>query len=81
MRSTPPAAGLKLERCVSTRPDVHCPELLRTGVIRKLPEPSGEVVRPDLRPPRGRRGEGGLDGDGGRGDEDCGDEHGSHEDS
>jgi hypothetical protein len=40
MRSTPPAGALKSVRWVSIRADVHCPALLRIGVIRRLPEPS-----------------------------------------
>ena len=40
MRSTPPAGALKSVRWVSIRDEVHCPEPLRIGVIRRLPEPS-----------------------------------------
>src|SRR5215217_8088940 len=40
MRSTPPDGALKSVRCVSIRAEVHWPLLPRTGVMRRLPEPS-----------------------------------------
>src|ERR671917_164793 len=40
MRSSPPDGGLKLDRTVSIRAEVHWPEPLRIGVITRLPLPS-----------------------------------------
>src|SRR5262245_41163961 len=40
MRRTPPDGGLKFVRTVSIRAELHWPEALRTGVMRRLPVPS-----------------------------------------
>ncbi|MFD0479089.1 hypothetical protein ACFQ0B_71130 [Nonomuraea thailandensis] len=40
MRRMRPSAGLKSARLVSMRAEVHSPDELRSGVMRRLPEPS-----------------------------------------
>jgi hypothetical protein len=40
MRSLPPAGAARSVRWVSIRAEVHAPEALRIGVMRRLPAPS-----------------------------------------